>query len=102
MGKLKKWVDDQSEFIRLADGESFDGKYGGYSMVASRFDTEKFVIRYLFTIDEKEKKFDCGNKSLALGLDSVVVGTLVKVSRTGEQTKTKYAVEEIAGTEEVA
>lgn len=95
MGKLKDWANKRSKYIRLADGDSVIGIYLGFKEVQSGYDPEKVVMQYLIEIAGENKYFESGAGSVARQFDEIDEGAMVKISRKGKDTKTKYTVEEV-------
>lgn len=104
MGDLKAWADDQSEFIKLGDGDSVIGVFVGFEQIPNRFDPKKQSIRYTLEVEgtngkASEKFFESGSANVARQFDAVEAGDLVKISRTGEGTSTKYEIVSVADKE---
>ena len=101
MGKLAKWAKDNSEWLRIANGEKVIVKYLGYKIVSSRFEEDQETIRYVFDVDGIEKKFESRAFSLAETFDGIKEGTVVSLTRNGEGGATKYEVGVVVSGEEV-
>ena len=101
MGKLKKWAQDNSEWLRIADGEKVVVKYLGYKIVPNRFDDDQETVRYVFDVDGIEKKFESRAFALAETFDGIKEGTVVSLTRKGEGGNTKYEVGVVVSGEEV-
>lgn len=89
MGELKKWASENSRFIKLSDGESFEGTFEGFAK-------SKYMGKEIIEYSLSGKTLSSSSGRLALVFDSIKPGTKVKVTRTGEGLKTFYDVE-IAG-----
>src|SRR3990167_6957107 len=92
---IDKFIFDNSLFLNLQDGESFEGIYKGYEIVPSTFDPDKEVLAYNFEVDGVEKPFKSGSLKLARQMKEIEEGTTVKISREGSGSKTTYTVEEV-------
>lgn len=92
---INDFIFENSLFLSLQDGESFEGIYKGYEAVPSTFDPEKEVLAYNFEVNGVEKPFKSGSLKLAVQMKDVAIGTIVKVSRTGQGAKTTYKVDVI-------
>ena len=95
MGKLSEWADEQSPFIRIADGESVTLEYTGFSTMTSHFDPDKEVIQYKFLVDGEDKFWETGSQKVARAFDVIEPGMMVTITRDGEGQGTKYTI--IAG-----
>ena len=90
---INDFIFENSLFLSLQDGESFEGIYKGYEIVPSTFDPEKEVLSYNFEVNGTEKPFKSGSLKLAQQLKDIASGTNVRISRSGEGSKTTYKVE---------
>ena len=89
MGDLKNWVKKTSMFIKLDDGESYEGVFEGYKIVPSSLDPTKETVQY-----KLDGKFlQTSSKGLARAIDAVPEGSKVKITREGTAAKTQYKVE---------
>ena len=95
MGKLSDWAKENSQFIKLANGESIELVYKGFKIVPNKFDTDKETIRYIFLVNGKEKFWENGTRYAAEYFDNVKEGEVVKITRKGEGNKTKYELEPV-------
>jgi hypothetical protein len=96
MGELSDWAKKQSPFITIDKDESILVKYMGFKMVPNRFDVDKETVRYLFELpDGEQKPWENGQLQVAKVFDEIEKGTWVKITRTGEATKTRYEIEEV-------
>lgn len=92
MGIGSDFAKRNSKFIKIDDGESVEGIFGGSKAVLKdSFGEEKEVMRYKLD----NKTFDSMSGSLAVQMDEVSVGQKIRISRTGKSTETKYLVEKI-------
>lgn len=89
MGELGDWGKKNSKYITIPDGETIEGKFEGSSFVPSNFNPENTVVAYQI----EGKIFNSGSRKLATAMDAVPIGSIVRISRTGAQAKTKYHVE---------
>lgn len=93
---LKAWADNQSPFIKLADGESLVGQYIAAEEVTSRFDPKKKNIKYTLLVNSEEKYFENGSASVARQFAGVKENQFVKITRLGEARNTSYTVKVVA------
>lgn len=90
---LNDFVKDNSKFLRLANGESFEGVYRGYKITSNQFDPEKETVVYkLEYTDGKPAFFQTASVAVARVLGKFKGGETVKIVRHGEGTKTKYEI----------
>ena len=93
MGIGREFAKSNSSFVKFDEGGVIAGQFQGMKMVVKdSFGEEKEVMRY--KIDGKT--FDSLSTALAEKMDDVVIGQRVKITKTGEGTSTKYAVEVIS------
>ena len=89
MGKLGDWGKQNSKFLVLKDGDIFEGVYQGFSIVPSHFDPAQTTCAY--NLDGMI--FNSSSRKLAVQMDTVPVGSVVKIIRHGTGAKTTYTVE---------
>ena len=89
MGELSKWAKENSKFLKLVDGESYEGVYKGYKE-GTNMNGDPTII---YKIDDKELK--SSSTKLAEEIDKIAVETKIKITRTGEGLQTKWMVETI-------
>jgi len=89
VGKLAEWSKENSKFIKIADGESYEGEYQGYS-IGTNMNGDPAII---YKLDGKELK--SSSAKLASMFDKLDIGTRVKISRSGEGLQTKWKLETI-------
>ena len=91
---LKDWSDKHSKYIKLKDGESFEGVYGGWkNVIKDAFGEEKETVRY--TIDGKT--LDSSSVGLSRQMAEVKVGDKIKITRSGSGPDTRYKVDKLNG-----
>ena len=91
MGELTNWVNENSQFLKIPEGGSYKGKYGGYTKGDYN---GKPVINYKLD----DKCFSSGSKKLAMMMDTVQSGDNVEICKFGSGTDTTYKVRVIADT----
>ena len=98
MGSLSDWANKNSQYIKIDDGQACKGVYGGYEMGHFRGNE---IVNYKIG----EQTLSSTSKKLALKMDKVKEGSLVKITKQGSGTDTTYFVEvleEPKGSQEVA
>lgn len=89
MGIGKDFAKRNSSFIRFDEDGVIEGIFGGMKSVLKEvFGEEKEVMRY--KIDDKT--FDSQSVKLAELMDSIPVGSKVRITKTGQGMDTKYEV----------
>lgn len=92
---LKQWAKDNTKFLKILNGETFEGFYMGFNIVPNTFDPDKQSIQY------KLKYTDCenivywtnGSTSVANAMSNFEEGDVITISRTGSGTHdTKYEI----------
>ncbi len=89
VGDLGNWAKKNSKFLKLADGESYEGVYKGYKE-GTNMNGDPTII---YKIDDKELK--SSSAKLAVSFDVIPLETKIKLSRAGEGLKTIWTVEKI-------
>ena len=104
MGKLSEYAAKNNKYLTLEDGETFEGKFMGYAFEKNRSGDD--VPCYKFE-DEfgTSKMLNSQSKALAKFFDEddgkAKVGAIVKISRKGKGSETRYEAELIRqGTED--
>lgn len=87
MGDLSNWSKENSKFIKIKSGESFEGVYEGYKEGVNMNGEPAIIYKF----DGKE--FKSSSAKLAESFDKIAKGTKVKISREGEGLQTKWEVE---------
>ena len=85
----------QSKFIKLGDGESFEGKF--ISVKEGQNSLGQDTKFYIFHVDGIDKTFNSSNFSLLRGMVEAGVneGDTCRITRKGIDKSTKYEVEKI-------
>jgi hypothetical protein len=86
---LKNWSKDNAKFIKIKDGETYEGIYKGCKPGVN-MNGEPAVI---YDFDGKE--FKSSSTILADKFSQIKEGTTIKLSRTGEGLQTKWKVESL-------
>ena len=90
---IKKSEED-SQYITIGDGESFEGKLLSVEAATGSFGPQN---NYTFEIDGKEKVFSTGSIRLlrALKRAKVKEGDTMRISAEGDGTKRQYSVDKL-------
>jgi len=90
---LDKYARENSKYLMLTDGETFEGTYIGYKIVPSRFDPDKETVIYglKYTTGETTN-FQSSSTFVAKTLSKLSDGDTVKITRKGTGTNTKYTI----------
>ena len=83
---LKDWAKDNAKFIKIENGESYEGVYQGYKE-GTNMNGDPAVI---YKLDGKE--FKSSSTALAEIFSEIDEGTKVKISRTGDGLQTRWSV----------
>ena len=95
---LEEYVKDQSTYIPIESGDSYIGIYKGVEFIEKdSFGELKKYARYLLEDleDKRVRNFDSQSISLAKQMTKISVEAMIKISRTGEGTNTRYSVEAV-------
>jgi len=90
---LNDFVKENSKFLRLSNGESFEGVYRGYKVAASTFDPEKDTCNYKLEYpDGQAVFFQTSSVAVAKTFSRLTGGEMIKIVRDGSGNKTKYHI----------
>lgn len=91
---LSQFVKDNSKFLRLGDGECFDGVYVGYKITTNNFDPDKEMVVYKlkYADDGKEVFWQTASCAVARLFSKFKGGEKIIIKRHGDGTKTKYEI----------
>lgn len=90
---LNDFVKDNSKFLRLQDGESFEGIYVAFKVTPSTFDPEKETCIYKLKYEDgKEIYWQTASVAVARVISKYKGGEAINIKRQGSGTKTKYVI----------
>ena len=90
---LNDFVKDNSKFLRLDDGEVFEGSYVAFKVTGSQFDPDKETVVYKLRYpDGKELYFQTASVAVAKVFGKLKGGEAIRIKREGSGTKTKYHI----------
>jgi len=90
---LDQFIDDNSSYIDLADGDSVEAVYEGFKVAPNPSDPTKNIVFYTLNKGDKPRLFKSASVKLAKTMKEIPVGSKVVITRTGQQKQTKYDVE---------
>lgn len=85
MGSLSEWANKNSQWIKLNDGDSYSGIYGGFKIGDYKGNE---VIEYKIN----DKILSSTSKQLAVKMDRVPLGATMTIIRFGTGPDTKYSI----------
>jgi len=86
MGELASWSKENAKYIKIENGESYEGIYNGYKQGVN-MNGDPAII---YNLDDKE--FKSSSTVLAETMDSIATGSKVRLSRIGEGKNTRWTV----------
>lgn len=97
MSNLSEFVESKQKYIKLEDGEEFQGYFIGAKIIPDKFklkdDPKATTVEYYFkTKTGKDMQWTCGNVGVAKGLSKAKEGQEIRFKRLGKGTKTIYDV----------
>lgn len=93
MKNLNDFVRDNSKFLRLEDGESFEGFYLTFKVTGSKYDPEKETVIYKLRYEDgKEVYFQTASVAVAKTFGKLKGGEKIKIKRKGAGTNTQYLI----------
>ena len=92
---LKKFS-QRSKFLKLRDGETVEITFLSAEVVANKFDKDKESVRYHVKLDGQDKLLESGSNSLCDQMREFEENDVLRITRTGKLTETKYTVIKVA------
>lgn len=97
MGNLQDFVSSRQRYVKLGDGEEFQGFFIGANIIPDKFkikdDTKATTVEYSFkTKDDRDMNWTCGNVGVANKLMKAKEGQEIRIKRIGLGAKTVYDV----------
>lgn len=92
---LNDFVKENMKFLKLEDGQSYTGVYGGFGVIPNKFDPGKETVEYKFkdsAESESEITWTNGTIKVAQKFAKVKEGSTFTLTRTGVGPKTDYQV----------
>ena len=103
MKTLQQFIDENSNYVQLEDGDSVELLYKGFKVIPNKFDIDKETIEYSFAdVEDREKLWTNGSNKVAATMAKTEPGAIVKITRAGEGNKTQYSIKTIDGFTPVA
>ena len=91
---LRKFVKDNSRFLKLQDNEVFEGFYLASKVTSSKFDPDKDTVVYKLKYEDgKEIFFQTASVAVARTFADFDGGERIKITRHGTGNKTAYRIE---------
>lgn len=88
---LKDYVKENQKFLKLKDGEVFDGTYHGYIMGITPDGKESPVYKVKY-LDGKSVLFQTTSMKVAMTFDEIPEGSAIRIKRSGLMKDTKYDI----------
>lgn len=106
MGQLADTAKKNSNFLKIAKGESIHAKFLSYRIIPSTMDPTKETIQYKFNTEFGDKFWTNGNSTIMMFFDSIAEGTVVEITRkpwvnkdgTEDTNKSTYEVKKVDST----
>lgn len=94
MKNLNEFIKSNSQFLKIADGDTVTMVYKGYSIVPDRFNTGKETVSYLLQYPDTGKgiSWNKGSTKVAAQMAKIPVGETISITRFGEGTDTTYRI----------
>ena len=92
MGELADWAKKNSPFLKIGLNETVEVVYLGFKEVEDSRNPGKMKIRYIVEWDKQEKWFESAAAAVAMALDEVHEGDLIKIKKTLVGNKNHYTV----------
>ena len=89
MDSLKDWAKQNGKFVKIKDGESFEGIYTGFKEGVNMNGEPAIIYKF------EGKEFKSSSAKLAETFFEIPLNTKVKISRTGEGLQTKWEVTKV-------
>ena|SRR3990167_8628917 len=93
MSSLDDFIKKNSKFLKLGEGESFEGIYEAHKTSPSTFDPEKETVVYTLRYMDGHKIFwQTSSVKVARFISKLDPGNKLKIKRIGTGTNTKYEI----------
>ena len=92
MGKLAKWAQKRSPFLRIPDNSEVEVIYRGWKEVENSNKPGEMIIRYIVEIDGQQKYFESSASRVAMSFDTIFEGEKVIIERKVEGGRIRYYV----------
>jgi len=90
---LDKFINENTKFLKLEDGESWKGTYLGSKVIPNKFDTEKKTVEYqLGTKEGYGLTWTNGSIRVARAFKEITETDTVSIKRIGIGQNTTYEV----------
>lgn len=91
--RLNTYVNKNSKYFVLLDGEERIVKFISADFIPNRFDGGRTdCVRYVFDVDGIQQSWDRGSRSLAEQLSRIPEGSKIGITKSGFGNQTKYFV----------
>ena len=93
---ISDFINQNSKFFTLPEGEEKEVYYKGAETVPNRFDGGKtFCIRYIFECNGVTQCWDRGSRALAEQMLNIPIDSRIAIRKTGSGNQTKYFVRRV-------
>ena len=93
---LRDFANTKSKFFELRDGQEKEVRYLDAEVVPNHFDGGKTTcVRFHLEVEGAAQSWDRISRDLVLQMSRIPKGSLIRIRRTGDKSKTKYFVERI-------
>ena len=86
----------RQKYLKLRDGETLEITFLSAEVIPNKFDQDKESVRYHVKLDGQEKLMESGSGSLCEQMREFDEGDVLRITRTGKLTETKYSVIKVA------
>ena len=93
MKTLDDFIKENSKFLKLEDGGSYEGYYKGFKVVPNKYDPDKEQVVY--KLEDKEGRgiyFQTASVAVAKAFNKLGKGGFFKITRHGVGTSTSYEI----------
>ena len=92
MGELADWAKRNSPYLKIDLNETVEVVYCGFKEVEDNRNPGKMKIRYIVEWEKQEKWFESAAAAVAMKIDEVHEGDLIKIRKTLVGNKNHYEV----------
>ena len=92
MGELAKWAKNNSPFLKIGMDEVVEVVFLGWKEVEDNRNPGQFKVRYEVEWNKQTKWFESAAGAVAMQMDKVKVGDIIRIKKTLVSGKNRYQV----------
>jgi len=90
---INSYIEENQKFLKLEDGQTFDGYYVSHKVIPNRFKEDTQTIEYkVATLKGRRITWTNGTLSVATIISTAKPGDRIRITRTGVGNRTSYTI----------